>query len=125
MKNKKQKWLKGWKVITKIKRMSCFYRQYDRKKSHVTYPKDTVVGRPRGCGPLAVFLTKKLARSFLSDLNISHAKSSGGYEYEHIIVSCLYLPSKHNRLWSSRCSSLYKGYAPKGSEFAEKVKCLE
>jgi hypothetical protein len=102
-------WKKGWKVIHKTTRQSitAMYRIYPR-----VYPKDVVVGRPKDCGPLAVFRTRQSARTFAK------------YFYCKI-VKCLYLPSKAGALWERPTDRLMLTALPVGTILAEKVKCLE
>lgn len=110
----KQEWLKGWKVIMRKTRESC---TYDHRI--VTYKKYGITGRPKHCGPLAVFKTRQAARKFLQT-TWGHSKHS--YNLRRI-VKCLYKKAKATYLWTNYLS--YDCYVPDGTDFAEKVNCLE
>lgn len=113
---KKQEWLKGWKVIMKDNRMSC--TNLHSGCHGVIYKKDTVTGRPKDCGPLAVFRTRKAARRFIM-LRVSFSFLPNKKKK---VVKCLYKRSKHRRMWNgTRISDAL----PLGTVLAEKVKCLE
>ena len=105
------KWKKGWKVIMAATRVSCSNGMY----RSVEYKKNKIVGRPKDCGPLAVFNTREAARNF--------AKRHLGYPRSRKIVKCLYKKSKHSRLWVGALFSLFN--LPEGTVLADKVKCLE
>lgn len=114
-----KEWKEGWKVIMKGTRTSCAVVQHS-----VHYPKNEIAGRPKHGGPLAVFKTRQAARNFV-------------YEFYGVpnlfrrVVKCLYQESKHTRLWRWMQHAYiesyrqYSGNLPKGTAFAEKVKCLE
>jgi hypothetical protein len=117
-------WKKGWKVLGK-NRQSCTH-PYRSHISFVVYPKGEAAFPRKGCGPLAVFKTRRDARRF----KILGEK----------IVKCLYIQSKHALLWEHAyteqpspntlilCHNLRKVFAqqvPDGTDFAYAVKCLE
>lgn len=111
----KQEWLTGWKVIRKITRQSCT----GNHRHMVTYKKYGITGRPKHCGPLAVFKTMEAARRFVRTI-WGHSKHS----HNHIkIVKCLYKKSKDTSLWTDnlRCDCDF----PDGTAFADEVNCLE
>lgn len=113
-----QKWLKGWKVIRSDGRRSCTGTLHKQ----VIYNKNNIVGRPEGCGPLAVFRTRNSARSFIKE-NFRHSN------IKRDIVECLYIRSKHRTLWIDlmRCGMQYHKTHnfPEGTAFADVIKCLE
>ena len=115
------KWKKGWKVINKETRCSCTH--IDRTKP-VKYKKNTVVGRPLFCGPLAVFKTRKAARNFIY--------TNGKFYQTMCVVKCLYIESKHREVWERADrfehvwdSCIHEERLPDGTILAEKIKCLE
>lgn len=124
------KWKKGWKVIRLLRDPASIYYlrvkgrirratysnrisvTYNERAKPVCYKKGKIVGRPRNCGPLAVFKTRKQARMFVK--HICPGK----------IVKCLYIESKHKTLWENGNEAHWYNLPP-GTVFAEKVKCLE
>lgn len=116
----KAEWKEGWKIIRRKGRMSC---TWDRLRP-VRYKKDIVVGRPKKCGPLAVFQSKEAAEDFLMRFLCDRHEV-------FVIVPCIYLPSKHRRLWETHTkipqykNTMTNYETPFGTRYAEKVKCLE
>lgn len=118
----KQEWVKGWKVIRincGESRVSCTSDGHE-----VLYEKDKITGRPENCGPLAVFKTREVAREF---------KRRFWYHWRGCrikIVKCLYKKSEDTYLWydGSYCDHNHRPTRrelPKGTDFADEVKCLE
>lgn len=106
------KWKTGWKVIMWTRRMSCIHHRA------VCYPKNKIAHRPKLCGPLAVFETRKAARYFISQ-NWSWINDRA---HNRKVVKCLYIPSEDSALWDAydkRC------VVPERTAFADEVKCLE
>lgn len=119
MPKNKEKWIRGWKVIMRNTRESC-----TSNHQIVKYNKNTIVRRPKDCGPLAVFKTRKAARDFLllSFYTFNRPKKHKSRK----IVKCIYIKSKHGYLWSwSNSINIQCCNMPSGTDFAEKVKCLE
>jgi len=103
-------WKKGWKVISKVRQSVS--TMVDKGGRY--YPVNKVVGSSLNCGPLCVFRCRKLARKF----------ACSGEK----IVKCLYLPSKHNRIWYMSTRGIHSTLVsdcPNGTLLADKVKCLE
>ena len=109
-------WLYGYKLITKDKRGSIYITFYEM--GHTECPKNKVVHRPDNCGPLAVFKTLKSAQLF-----------KGNYCKHLIIVPCKYKKSKDTEFWqyekhAPQGMNNFDSY-PEGTDFADKVICLE
>jgi len=105
----KQDWKKGWKIIMSYSRRSCTNDGHE-----VTYETNEITKRPNGCGPLAVFEIKKMARTFLKKFRWN--------THDRKIVKCLYKKSEDNHLW---CKGYFRYGVPNGTRFADEVKCLE
>jgi len=119
--SRKQEWQKGWKVIRKSDRMSC---TASYRENPVKYPKYTKVERPKMCGPLAVFETRKAARKFKKDA--TGQRTIGG---SWKIVRCIYVKSSDKILWEHDTDSYLPqfefGFSPSRTDFADSVTCLE
>ena len=109
------KWEKGWKIITKEKRISII------SNHPVEYKKGTKTTPEKNNGPLAVFTNREAAEYFRRGV------------YEQITVLCKYIPSKEIDMWywsppltsyRQRMSRPLLG-CPKGTVLADAVVCLE
>jgi hypothetical protein len=113
----KTKWEKGWKVIKRKTRTSAVVPEGNAYV--VNYFENKIVRKPNKCGPLAVFKTRRHARDFVKLGNWQERK----------VVRCLYRPSKYNMLWTPNTQSgRLKSFGmdlPRGTAFADEVKCLE
>lgn len=115
----KEKWKKGWKVITKEERMSCIAGSCNCA-NRVYYPIDGIAEPAPGNGPLAIFKTRGSARDFLTMFLLRpYCK----------IVECEYIEHTGEKvLWKLEITGvkdIKDGDFPPGTAFASKVKCLE
>lgn len=111
---------KGWKVIRGSKRESTFVSTVSwGTKVKVKYPLGKWTKRGKGNGPLAVFTNMKDAVRF--SLCQDYVK----------VVPCEYVPAEEHTFWfkdfkgSLKCNLGITGMLPRGTTFADAVKCLE
>lgn len=115
----KEGWLVGWKVITWPERKSVVA---SKSWGGRTYPIQKCVKRGLRQGPLAVFTNFADAERFKRCQSVTH---------DWKVVQCVYMPSKDKGLWGrfywwgGKWIETGKELTPRGTDFADVVRCLE
>jgi hypothetical protein len=112
--------MKGWKVIGRENRTSYLWGLGEAKR---LYPIGMKITPAENSGPLAVFRTRKAARTFLARDTTPECRYGK-------IVRCEYARSEERELWHPTLygNTLHKTgqrHLPSGTVFASSVTCLE
>ncbi len=133
--------VRRWRLGYKILIVSHDGRRISRAwslPSVVVYPKEQIVYRPKGCGPLAVFEDfddalrefRLIRENFGYEKRLVDAPTEAAKE--PILVSCLWKPSRAKSLWfrlpaigeNGIYSRVSVHHAPEGTRLADAVYCL-
>ena len=101
------KWEDGWKVVHKDDKSG---KMYSAIASNLVEYRFNEITRPRkGCGPLAVYKTRRQARQFI---------------FGNMVVRCQYIPSKHTCIWNRRPGHRELSTLPDGTVLADAVRLV-
>jgi len=104
------KWEKGWKVVRRNKERQMRSATVWGRVLRYYYNRTT---KPKfGCGPLAMFRTRKAAREW--------SKNNRWL----IVRKCIYLPSKDTKLWTVG-REYHLNYCPEGTVLADAIRLIK